>query len=50
LVIARVGHIDRRVEAREAQLLTKIREKGGHAGNATLQKEMNWGSRDEKAA
>jgi len=30
------------IAAREAQLLAKIREKGGHAGNVTLQKELNW--------
>jgi hypothetical protein len=30
------------VVARERQLLAKLREKGGHAGNVTLQKELNW--------
>ena len=36
-----IGHPDD-VAAREAQLLEKIREKGGHAGNVTIQKELNW--------
>jgi len=28
------------ITAQEARLLDKLREKGGHAGNVTLQKEL----------
>ncbi len=30
------------VSEREEQLIAKIREKGGHAGNVTLQRELGW--------
>lgn len=33
---------DTDIGAREAQLLTKLREMGGHAGNLTLQRELGW--------